>query len=164
MLLPIHQGTLLTRGFSLLVFRGVLGRLRNSRSVYGRSLPLRGRLDGSGLRPASVQPSLHQTRNLQGRQVPVSPGLERRTLHHRSASPPMSVCVRVWVRLMCVCLSATWVCKGTQGVVCDSYFAPHSGNLDMRKADHRGFAKEGWREGLEGSVWAWGSSYPPSLW
>lgn len=74
------------------------------------------------------------------------------------------VCVHVWVRLVCVCLSASWVCTGTQGDVCDSYFAPHSGNLDMRKADHRGFAKEGWREGLEGSVWAWGSSYPLSLW
>lgn len=81
-----------------------------------------------------------------------------------SVSISLYPCVRVWACLMRVCLSTAWVCKGTQSDFCDSYFALHSGNLDARKADHRGFAKEGWREGLEGSVWARGSSYPLSLW
>lgn len=138
----------------------MLGWLRDSRSVYGRSLPLRGRLDRSRLRPASMQPSLHQTRNLQGRQVPVSPGLERRTLHHWSASPCICVCTCecVW------CLSAYQLRGCAEWDFCDNYFVLHSGNLDMRKVEHRGFAKEGWKEGLEGSAYAWGSSYPLSLW
>lgn len=65
--------------------RGVLSGLRYPWRVHGRGLSLRGRLDGRWLRPACLQPTLHQARNLQGRKVPVSPGLERRALHHRWA-------------------------------------------------------------------------------
>lgn len=58
-----------------------------------------------------------------------------------SISVYLCVCVHVWVGVMCVCSSATWVCRGTQWDFCDSYFALHSGNWDTWKADHRGFAK-----------------------
>lgn len=62
--------------------RGVLGWLWDPWSVYGWSLPLWGGLDGRRLWPARLQPTLYQTRHLQGWEVPVSPGLERRALHH----------------------------------------------------------------------------------
>lgn len=142
--------SLVTGIFFLPVFRGVLGWLRHSRSVYGRSLPLRGGLDRSGLRPAGVQPSLHQTWDLQGWQVPVSPRLERGTLHYRSASLWICVCTceRVWcvpayqLRGWAEAPSQTWLRQ-----LLSTSLREFRNEKRLRKADHRGFARECWRDG-----------------
>ncbi len=63
------------------VCRGVCSGLWLSRCVYRRKLSLWRGLDWFGMRSESLSSTLHWARYLQGRQMRMSPGLDRRTLH-----------------------------------------------------------------------------------
>lgn len=67
---------------SLLSHRDLCSRLRRTRSLRRRHLPLRGGLDGHSLWSESVSPTLQWARDVPGRQVWMQPGLERRALHY----------------------------------------------------------------------------------